>query len=229
MSDQDTSIFTPTDTPTEDKVVNPTSNEQFATLLAEIKEEGRQKYQDVETALKSIPHAQEHIKQLQAELSELREQVSKQMSAEEVLAKIEATSKATGTPSNVELDVDKIVEIVNSQLSAREIAERSKSNTQAVISKMRDVYGEKAEEIYVKAAKDSNISIEEMNKLSKTSPAAVFKLVGIKDSASSNIPPKTSSSVNTETLTPQEPVKSSKVQPFATTTDLVNAWRNAKR
>lgn len=202
----------------------------YADLLATIKsEDGRQKYSDVESALKSLPHANDHISKLQAEMEELRAEVSRRQSAEEVLQRLESkTTEKSETPSVGTVDLAQIEQMVDSRLTARQTAELQKSNLNSVISKVGEVYGEKAEEVFYSTATEAGLSMEQINNLAATAPSAVLKLMGL-TAKTSGLPGKTFSSVNTEAMQHNNQESRSAKVPFgASTKDMVNAWRNAK-
>ena len=202
----------------------------YADLLASITSaDGRQKYGDVESALKSLPHANEHISKLEQEMEQLREEVSKRASAEEVLARLESkTQEQSESPSTGTVDLAQIEQMVDSRLTARQTAELQAKNVADVTSKVAAVFGDKAEEVFYSTAKEAGLSMEQINTLSATAPAAVLKLMGV-GSKPSGMAGKTSSSVNTEAFVGNSQDRPSARVPFgASTRDMVQAWRNAK-
>ena len=72
-----------------------TQQNAIPTELAEFVGEGK-KYQTVEDALKSIPHAQSHIQKLEEEMKQAREELAKRKAAEELLE--ESCSPGYGSP-----------------------------------------------------------------------------------------------------------------------------------
>ena len=202
----------------------------YADLLATIKsEDGRQKYSDVASALKSLPHANEHISKLQAEMEELRAEVARRQSAEEVLQRLESkTTEKPETPSVGTVDIAQIEQLVDSRLTARQTAELQKNNLKSVVSKVNEVYGDKAEEMFYTTAKEAGLSMEQVNSLAATAPSAVLKLMGLTTKTSS-LPGKTFSSINTEAMQHNNQESRSAKVPFgASTKQMVDAWRNAK-
>ena len=236
MADQ-ASIFESESTPTE-AVTEPVQNQEpsqtvdaYADLLATIKsEDGRQKYADVESALKSLPHANEHISKLQQEMEQLREEVAKRQSAEEVLARLESkTTENPETPSVAPVDLAQIEQLVDKRLTARQQAELQANNLKSVTSKVSEAFGDKAEEMFYTTAKEAGLSMEQINSLAATAPTAALKLLGLTGQAAPSLPGRTSSSINTEAMQQNaQEVRSSKVPFGASTNDMVQAWRNAK-
>ena len=202
----------------------------YADLLATIKSaDGRQKYADVMSALKSLPHANDHISRLEAEMEELRGEVAKRRSAEEVLQRLESrTQEQPEQPSGNAVDLAQLERLVDSRLTARQMAELQASNLKSVVSKVAEVYGDKAEAMFYTTAKEAGLTMEQINNLAATAPAAVLKLVGVQGKGF-NIPAKTTSSFNTEAMNNNGQVQpSAKVRYGATTKEMVTAWRNAK-
>lgn len=223
---------TQTPTPTEEpKPQEPTStNDAFADLLASIKaEDGRQKYSDVESALKSLPHANEHISKLEQEMAQLREELGKRATAEEIMSKLEAQAQpSTETPSEPAVDLSQIEQLVDKRLNSVEQKRIATNNISSVTSKMSEVYGDKAEQVFYSAGQEAGLSPAELNALAAKSPVAALRLVGVDTKTPASIPAKTTSTVNTEALsTNGQDVPSAKVPKGASTNDMVNAWRNA--
>lgn len=197
------------------------------TEVVEFVGEGK-KYGTVEEALKSVPHAQKHIQSLEAELAQLKEQVTKQKTTEELLDELKSglnTNEATTT--TVGLDKDELTNLVNQTLAQREAQQTSKQNASSVASKFREKFGDAAEQAYITLAQESGLSVQQLNNLAATSPSAVLRLAGL-SAGGSGMAGKSSSSVNTEALSNTAvEEKSARVKQGATTKDLVNAWKIA--
>lgn len=203
-------------------VVEPQQN-AIPTELAEFVGEGK-KYQTVEDALKSIPHAQSHIQKLEEEMKQAREELAKRKAAEELLEEF----KTQGMPENkaAPLDMEALTKVVENALSAKEAQKAAQNNINTVVNAFNSKFGEKGPEQYKLLAQETGVPLEALNKLAATSPQAVFRLAGLE--AKSFTPGKTSSSVNTTTMQSQGQALSVKVKPVgASTKELVSAWRNA--
>lgn len=207
----------------------------FTELLAGITEEGRQKYADVETALKSILPAQEHIKKLEsgyadleARYKALEEEALKRKTTEETLAALQATnSKGEEKPSNPALDESAVSSLVAKAIAERETQAMRKANVDKVISALNTKYGDKAEERYLAAATAAGMDVQAFNQLAETSPMAVLTLAGVTAQPQDMPVVKSSGSVNTELLQGKAEPISARVPRGASTRDMVNAWRNA--
>ena len=151
------------------------------TLLQSIvAEDGRQKYSSVAEALKALQHSQGFIETLKGEKTALAEEVAKRKSAEEVLEQLKRGNnddEVTTQPS--EFDVTKLESLIEQKLRTAESQKAASLNVDQVKNSLTAKFGDKAEEIYIKAAQDSGISLTQLNTLSATSPKAVLKLVGI--------------------------------------------------
>lgn len=186
------------------------------------------KYQTPEEALKSVPHAQKHIQTLESELQTLKEELTRRKTAEELLDEMKSGISKENTPQAVEIDPDKIAQLVNQTLTIKERQKEAQQNTQSVANKFTEQFGDKAEEVYNTIAKEAGLTVAQLNSLAASSPSAVLKLAGLTKTVST-VPGKTTSSVNTQAFSNNnKPTElSAKVPKGATTRDLVNAWKAA--
>lgn len=159
------------------------------------------KYATPEAALESLPHAQHHIDNLEQEMSNMREDLAKRKSVEEVLQEINKTT--TGSEVEPQLTQDQLDALIDSRLQARTAQDIRDANTNEVKKTFVNNFGdnEKANEAYNQKAKELGISIEELNTLSATSPKAVFSMFGLKQV--SQIPAtKIDTNINSEAVIP---------------------------
>jgi hypothetical protein len=200
---------------------------QIPTEAAELVGDGK-KYSSVEDALKSVPHAQKHIQTLESELAAAREELTKRKTTEELLDEIKSGIQPQITSAGSEFDQDKLLKLVDQTLEQKERQRAAKTNAETVASKFTDKYGQKAEEVYNTIARDSGLTVQQLNSLAASSPKIVLKLAGL-EGTSAPVAGKPTSSVNTETLgNKQDPNQlSARVKQGATTKDLVNAWKIA--
>lgn len=184
------------------------------------------KYANEVEALKSVPHAQKHISSLEAELATAKAELDKRKTAQELLDEIKASTTTT-TPTTVVngLDQKSVQQLIAQTLENSEIQKKEQSNIKKVTDSFKEKFGEKAEEVYISIAKESGLSIQNLNTLAASSPSAVLKLAGFD---SKTMASKLNSDVNTEGLPkPTNTDVSSHVKTGATSRDLVNAWKNA--
>lgn len=204
--------------------VNPAPQVSVPQELAELVGEGK-KYKTAEDALKSIPHAQSHIAKLEEEMAQLREELAKRKAAEDLLEEFKATGYKQ-EPTIVKSEPVDIESVVAKVLTQKEQQAIAKANQGTVVKAFDAKYGEKGEEMYIKLAEESGMSLAELNVLAARSPKALFKMAGFEHKES--VPSKTQSSVNTEGFSGSgQNTFSAKLPKGATTKDLVQAWRNA--
>jgi len=187
------------------------------------------KYSNAEEALRSVPHAQQHIKTLEEEMAQLKEELSKRKTTQELLDEIKSGVKPVeNTTQEGRLNQDSIMELVNNTLKQNEQKKQAQANASQVASKFSERYGSNAEAVYNGLAKDLNLTPQKLNELAATSPNLVLRLADLEPSVQTNVP-KTSGSVNTEALAVNKPRAelSAKVPKGASTKDLVNAWKAA--
>lgn len=195
--------------------------------LGEFVGEGK-KYATVEDALKSVPHAQVHISKLEQELAAIKAEIEQRKTMEQLLDELKSGQVQPVTPTDSTIPQDKIAELIEQTLSAREQSKVMAQNAKTVIDAMVTAFGdkEKAKEQYVKIAADNGLSLEQINQLAETSPNVVLKLAGLTEKRSTTSP--LSSTVNTQSLGQgQGNTPSARVRMGATTKDLVAAWRAA--
>lgn len=222
----------------ENKVAEPSTNDvqnqdnqqpvfQIPTEAAELVGDGK-KYQSVEDALKSVPHAQKHIQTLEAELAAAREELTKRKTTEEILDEIKSGVQPKDNPQGVELDQDKLLQLVNQTLEFKERQKQAKSNASQVASKFTEKFGNQAEVVYKNIALENGLTEQQLNNLAASSPNVVLKLAGLTEAKIAPVS-KPTSSINTETLNQKvDPsTLSARVKQGATTKDLVNAWKIA--
>lgn len=215
----------------ETPAVSSTPTLNIPTEVAELVGEGK-KYKTVEDALKSVPHAQTHIQTLEQEMAQMKAELERRRTAEELLDEIKGGFKQEqGQPPKAEFDPSMIEQTVANLLSRKEAQNTAKINVDLVVNSFTNAYGDKvkAEEAFVRIAQEAGMTVPMLNQLAATSPNAVLKLAGISSKPQESAPSKTSSSVNTEAFAkPMQSDLSAKVPSVgATTKDLVSAWRNA--
>ena len=244
MADQPDTVFaqeteltqTPAAAPSTPEVkteVTPVAAEPYADLLSQItREDGTQKYANVPDVIKAVQASQSHIAKLEAEAAETKAELTKRMSAEEVLEKLKAnTNTQEATPSEG-LDISQITELVEGMvtntLSSTEIEKVSKANVNSVIGAMTTKFGttEQAEKHFIETAEANGMSVEEFNILSAKSPQAVLKLAGV-DAPTPSTPGPSTGSINTEALQPNVNTTSLKVPQGASAKDMASVWRAA--
>lgn len=208
-------------------VVNQAPQFQIPTEASELVGAGK-KYQSVEDALKSVPHAQKHIQTLETELANVKEELSKRATTEELLQEVRSGLTREAPPQAVDFDQNRLSQIVEQTLDNKEKLRVAKSNAGSVVSKFTEKYGEKAEEAYLTIAKESGLTVQQLNSLAASSPGAVLKLAGLGNQQSTPVATP-QGTVNTQSVgnTQTNANLTSRVPKGATTRDMVSAWKVA--
>jgi hypothetical protein len=80
------------------------------------------KYASAEDALRSVPHAQKHIQTLEAEMAELKEELAKRKTTQELLDELKSETRqpVENTTQEAGLNEDAIMSLVNQTLQRNE-------------------------------------------------------------------------------------------------------------
>ena len=229
MADQAQEMFSETDD-NQTQVTEQTETAQdtsietnYADLLGGItNEDGTQKYQDVETALTSLPHAQTHIHNIEADNVKLKEELAQALTAQELLRKTAADKQ----PAAASLSQDDLFKAIDSVLDAKSEQSTKNSNLNSVGKVFSDTYGEKAKEELKALAESNGVGMDFIRHMAETSPKAVLKLAGLSDTPVTR-GSKTQSTVNTESFRMPATVVNKPVMGASNTAELVTGWRAA--
>lgn len=225
MSDNDSTIFT--DDKSEETTVIQPSAPSYEDLLAQV---ANGKYRTVEDALKSIPHAQSHIEKLEAEMAQLREELTRRKAMEDVLKEIK-------TAPVVSEDKQKAVPAQPIDISAAVKAEIAKANNERIAAQHRDevantlvgIYGtpDKANEFLVAKAKELGVSVSFLDSIALQSPKAFFEVLGV-ERKNTPFPQKTLESSVSPNLQNKEPATDYLAKFKGTDSTALLKWRKAK-
>lgn len=203
--------------------------DSFADLLSTIKTpDGRQKYADINTALESIPHAQNHIIELSTRVKELEEQLTKSKTMEQVLEQLQAPQSSSGQPSVAGLTEAQIKELFNREIQEREAASVAKANEAQVTRALKDKFGDKAIEVLAAKADELGVDIGFLQSLAQRSPKAVLNYFNV--STPQTTPSVTSPGYNTAAFAPAskgDPLAEARAKLFGTEDALKTKWRAA--
>ena len=228
MSEENTTEVVDSSTNEDQPKDSPKQEFSIPTEAADFVGKGK-KYQSVEDALSSVPHAQKHIQTLESELAEVKEELVKRKTTEDILDEIKSgIVPQQDTTEPVQFNQDNLEQLVSQTLENREVQKTAHANAKSVSASFMEQYGEKAEEVYNSVAKDNGLTVEQFNSLSATSPDAVLKLAGLEKRPQAV--EKSTGTVNTEALESAPNGKSdlsARVKKGATTKDLVDAWKVA--
>lgn len=163
--------------------------------------------EEIEQILKRDRHAQDHIKRLEDEAKAYRDMIAeyegKLKESSTVDSLMERINQASATrneePTAPNVNVDDLInaaeERVLSSLSARERQQREQDNFNKAVEDLQSIYKDRYAEVVRDRASELGMSVEDMDRLAKTSPRALMELVRGDKKTSSNAP--SSSSVNT--------------------------------
>ena len=184
------------------------------------------KYQSPEDALKSVPHAQKHIETLESELAQVKEELTKRKTTQELLDEIKSGAQPVeNTTPSAEVNQDTLEQLVSSTIEKREQATKAKTNASQVANKFTEKFGATAEAAYNQIAKEAGLTVQQLNNLAATSPNAVLKLAGLNGAVTTST--TTKGSINTQSLTGTPVENTARVPRGASTKDLVKAWKAA--
>lgn len=167
---------------------NDGSNE-LGTLLASIKNDrGEPKYKSVQDALKALQHSQEFIptlkqtkEDLEAKLQEAMKQAEKVATLEQTVLELTQKMGEGRDTSKPNLTEEQIAELVSKTLNKNQQEAVSKQNLATVAQRVKEVFGEKSEEVFYAKAAELGLTKAEFNALAARTPTAVLSLVGIKE------------------------------------------------
>ena len=178
-------------------------NDELATLLASIKNEGGEaKYKTIQDGLKALQHSQSFIDQLKGELASVRSENERLKSESEKISTLEAAvqellkgnqqSTQAETKPQV-IDEATIASLVQKTLSESTQKATREKNTQLVATKLQAVYGSEAADKFYGKAQELGFTKAEINDLAAKNPAVVFQLYGITDGGQQFAAPSQSS------------------------------------
>lgn len=166
----------------------PTQPNLFADQLASIKkEDGTQKYDSVEKALEATAHAQDYIPQLKSSLTEkdaeiiqLKAELEKRQSVEEVVSRItqpkEAPVPEQTTPAAQGLSQEDVAKLVQQELVKSQQQTTAQANVQKVTDGIQSKFGANAADVVANKAKELNMTNANLEQLASQNPDMVLAL-----------------------------------------------------
>lgn len=239
--------MTDTDSSTEETQTEAVTTEEttdpYQELLQQItNDEGKPKYRSVEDALNGAQHAQGHIKTLEEENAQLKQE---QERMEELLTQLQSktdqapTTESTATTDTTEspkpdertsdteqLDEEALLEKVEARLSAKREQEQKEQNKRQALEAVQERYADKAADFVQEKASELGVTTEFLLDMAATSPKAFYNATGItaKKQQSSNWQ---SSSVNTSSMEqPKQEFNGGNPMLTGRTKDAVGLWNS---
>ena len=134
------------------------------------------KYKSVEDLDKAYLNAENHIQKIERENAELREKIAASKGVEEVLAALGQSGDRERDAETQQpvIDPQAIQSLVEKTIEQRESLGRQRQNAIEVVTKLQEVYGDKAEEVF--NAKQTELGTD-LNALAMSSPKAALALL----------------------------------------------------
>lgn len=185
----------------------------FADQLSAIKnDQGEQKYGSVAEALKALNASQQHIKTLESEkrqdreqLEQARAELARMGSIDDFVKKISPTAAPTETqetPVVAEgLSEEKVMKMVQDRLEAQSAQAKAEQNLSLVVDKLSSVYGDKTSEHIAAKAAELQTTPAALREMAKSNPSMALTLLGGVPASSSSAP---SQSTTIPKLTPPD-------------------------
>ena len=175
-----------------------TQSEEISLLVGE----GR-KYKTLEDLAKAYVNADTFIEQLKAENQELRNKVVETKTIDDVLERLQAsqsnaavTTSADQVPSTNGLSAQDVAKIVQQTVTGLETAKAKQGNLLKADAKMKEVFGDKAGEVYSSVAKTPELQAAYM-KLAEVDPEQFVSLFTKQGTTSQGSQVDSGSNVNT--------------------------------
>ena len=164
-----------------------------ADWLAKVVEAKGESFKDVQVLAKSKLEADAYIKQLEEQTKQLREEMSKQDYAKQLIAQLEnkapITTGNTQVPNNdkgdtnsgdtkQEVSEEALKALVEKTLTEKETVAKAKENARIVQEALTAKYGTEAKAHVEKKAKDLGIGYDKLEALALEAPNAFLTLIG---------------------------------------------------
>lgn len=194
MSDDNQNIFG--ESPNTNDTTQNSGNDPFNQLVGEGK-----KFSDATALAEGKLESDRYIEQLKREQQELRDELAKRPSKEEMLDIVKAAQNESGN-TKPGLDEEAVKTLVNTQVKEMGEADRRKANSDKAISTMVEKFGDKAAEITAAKARELNVNVEYLKNMAETSPSLFLQTMGVtaepqgRDTSNQHM----EGSVNTENL-----------------------------
>lgn len=184
------------------------TEESYVKKLVEARGE---KWQDPEVIAKGKFEADNHIKELERQLEELRGDLSKNEYAKQLLETLQGKAGATTSPNSVDAqqkeqegssadqnttgDAGDLESLVEETIRKREQQQTAQQNLSQVQETLGKAFGTEANKVVQERAKELGMSLDRLQDIATESPSAFMRLIGESPAVETN--PAPSSSVNT--------------------------------
>lgn len=199
-----------------------------AYLQAIVNDEGKPKYNSVEEALKGAANAQEYIRQLKSQLSQLEQQAAKGAAINDVMDAIKNQQSQGADQPSKSLGEEDVSAMFQKLLSKAKEDEIKAANESKFSEAIKSAYGDKAKDFIGTKAKELGINTSLLQEMAQTSPVAALQLLGVTGQQPKNSTNK--STVNTVGFNTgaQQNQQRTYNMGAGTTKDLVAEWRRCQ-
>lgn len=141
------------------------------------------KFKTADDLAKSKVHADQHISNLEKELSELRGELQARLTVEQLMEKIQKPAEKPNDQRNVEQPKPQepgspnLTEEVSKILAAERRKEKAESNLNSVRNELKTRFGADYNQKLASIADELNVSKEFLTDMAKTSPTGFLKLI----------------------------------------------------
>jgi len=196
-------------------------------LKSIVTDDGSQKYADVPTALNGLKNAQDHIKNLTAQLAEAKTKVEEAKGIDDVLAQLNKEEPATPPTSAVPAGISQedVLKLLDAKLIAQQKEAQENANADALRSSLKAKFGDdvKAAIAFKEKAVDLGMSTEQLTEIAVQNPKLVLGHFAIQQAPATD---PTAPQVNPEQLPNGQKPELKPVPLGATTEDLVNSYKS---
>lgn len=188
----------------------PGTEPQTENYVEKVKQTKGEQWQDPNVLAKGYLSAQDHIAQLTRQIEEMREDLGKRATAEEILAELRkeqakptagerpsANSGSGATENTTQGGPEDIKRLIEETLTQREKNRTAAENLKEADAQLTRLYGTEATAKMEARAKELGLSKERMTEIASESPTAFLSLIGEKPPVADNR--TVSSEVNTAT------------------------------
>lgn len=173
-------------------------------------EERGEKWSDPEVIAKGKYESDKYIGDLERQLSEMREDLSKNEYAKTLLETLQGKAGDTASPkpeekqgstaeANTTNDASDLESLVEEAIRKREAQQTASQNLKQVDDTLQEAYGTEAASIVKQKASELGMSLERLQEIASESPTAFIRLIGEAKVSEKVATPK--SSVNTQSDT----------------------------
>lgn len=210
----------PADQTTQDKDQHVDEADQLLDQIVD--ENGKRKYASVDKAVSALKASQDYIKQLEKENAQLRDSGVKEDVLEQIFKAIN-DGKGVSEKEPKQPATEEVSKLVEKTLQEIETKKARENNLNTVTTRVRELYGDKAGEVFYQKAKEAGFDKNDINDLARKNPNAVFKVLGIEPRKPKEPLPD---GVRTDAFSHRQEKPAKSAMGHGSTDDLVKAWRD---